>query len=523
MVCGSLLGAIQIIGATSAQGGPWAAMAGLGTTVALLAALYRLWASTDGVWQSLWGGFLTSACYFGTALHWLGKSANPDPETFVIREAVTTFGAMWLFIPWWMLWFATARLIAPARSRTPASIAAFVGAFSAANLMLGDFAMGIPMAPLSLAALDTPAAALFSIIGQFGLDTALVGLGAVSGFLATRSRVVMLVSMFAGLAIVGSTLQPAATIVPSIPTGGRPIIYLAQPALSHPSLLHPDEVTGIYLAEMKRQIAHGVEADAEIIVLPEGAFFQDLTAEAALVDELRSSLPVGTQLLAGFPRIELDPETFVARPFNSVMILNRGGPLFVYDKSHLVPFGETMPAIFFRLGFDVLAGPSGGYGKGDGLTTYQPSMTVPPFALLICYEIMVSGAVSREIEGAEWLLNLSSEALFRGTIGPEIILAQVRIRALETGLPVLRSTAHAYSGLILPDGSDLSMLDPEVSGGIALELPAAQPTLFYRLGGLAYAPLYALTLFILGFSLAFRLKSRRTDMLRNNGLIRSLK
>lgn len=523
MVCGSLLATVQITGPAGIQEGSWSATVGLGATVALLAALYRLWASTRGLWQSLWGGYLTAFCYFGIALHWLGKSANPDPETFVIREAVTTFGAMWLFIPWWMLWFAVARLIAPARSRSTASLAAYIGAFSAANILLGDFVMGIPMAPLSLAALDTPAAALFPVIGQFGLDAVLVGLGAVSGILATRSRVLWFVSVFAGLAIVGSLSQPSVTVVSTIPVGGRPIIYLAQPALSHPSLLPPDKVSGIYRAEMKRQITRGVEAGAEIIVLPEGAFFQDLTAETALVDELRSSLPEGTHLLAGFPRIELDPETYVARPFNSVMILNRDGPLFVYDKSHLVPFGETMPAIFFRLGFNVLAGPSGGYGKGDGLTTYQISGTVPPFALLICYEIMVSGAVSREIEGAEWLLNLSSEALFRGTIGPEIILAQVRIRALETGMPVLRATAHAYSGLILPDGSYLSMLDPEVSGGMALELPEARPTVFYRLGGLAYAPLYASTLFLLALGLAFRLKSRRQDMLRRNGLIRSIR
>ncbi|NJM82517.1 MAG: hypothetical protein HC844_08470 [Tabrizicola sp.] len=103
------------------------------------------------------------------------------------------------------------------------------------------------------------------------------------------------------------------------------------------------------------------------------------------------------------------------------------------------------------------------------------------------------------------MLNISSEGLLRGTIGPTLTLDQTRIRALETGRPILRSTAHAFSGVIGSDGSVGAVLAPEVSGGVAVSIPPRRPTVFASLGRFAFVPLYLMTAMLLVVAGASRL------------------
>lgn len=502
MVCGSAIGGLQIAGALYDLNDPWSAGARLLGTIALLGALFRLWRASHSLCAALMTGFLSALSYFGVALHWLGKSANPDPTTFLVREAVTTFGALWLFIPWWMLWFIGARAIASAQSSRLHAFCAFVGSFSLCNLLLGDLVMGIPMAPLSLVALETNASGLFRLIGQFGADTVLVALGAGLALTATRRSSLLAATPWSLIAVFFALPAGPGETAPAIPDAEVAKVYVAQPALPHPSQIAPELVTSISRVEVERQIIAGTKAGARLIVLPESALFADLSTDEGTVDELRSLLPTGTSLIVGFPRIEVDTsEGIVARPYNSAAMLDENGIVFIYDKSHLVPFGETMPRLFFRLGFDVLAGPSGGFGRGNGIGSYSAVGT--RFALMICYEIMVSGAVAREVSEADWLLNISSETLFRGTIGPEVIMSQVRMRAIETGLPILRATAHAHTGVVDPLG-DAHTLPADLSGGLVLTIPQPEPTLFRKSGQLAYLPVYVLTALLLGAALIQR-------------------
>lgn len=348
----------------------------------------------------------------------------------------------------------------------------------------------MPMAPISIAAVDTPIAALLPYTGQFGLDTLIVTVSAVSGALWASKpwRAIVL----------PSTIYIACCAINSSSGQGdmsQGTIYLAQPALPHVSLMPPDDVGDIVHNELFRQIEAGAAHGADLIVLPELAFMEDLTVSDDLVHMIQQRISGDQQVLAGFPRIEVDQNTHTIRPYNSAMLIGSNGAIAIYDKSHLVPFGETMPKIFFDLGFDVVAGPGGGYGHGSSISTvHNLPEDIPPYALAICYEIMLSGAVSRETQDAQWLLNISAEGLFRGTIGPRLLLEYVRMRAIETGLPVLRSTAHAYSGVIMPDGSVKELRSEDKRGGVLTSIPAAQPTAFRSYG---YAPLYS----FIGFSI----------------------
>ena len=482
LLLGAFLGALNIGSALGADG-PF--MAALRTILTILgiAALYGVWRAVQSVWGAIGIGLLAGIAYFGVALHWLGSSANPDPETFIIRELVLTLGAMCLFYPWWAVWFGCAKLLTRKATDNIVPLTAFVSVFGITNVLLGDLSFGMPMAPLSLVALDTSLVRLFPIVGQFGVDAIIVFLGAAL-FGRYRSAAILGVGL-----IILLVFGPPSTNEDSVT--GDDLIYLAQPSLPHASMMPYNQVTDIIHGEVIEHVKAGVAAGARLIALPENAVLVDLTAETELVNSIAQILPSDSAVIVGFGRVEVTGKLgtdFVAVPFNSAMLIEHSGATQIFDKAHLVPFGETMPQIFFDLGFETVVGPSGGYGSAESISlvdAYQSDRQLT-FALLICYEAMLSGAVSRETDGADWLLNISSEALFRGTVGPRVLLDHVRIRSIETGLPMLRATAHAFSGVITPSGELVNILQEEASGGVTVRIPEALPTFFRATGYTPY-------------------------------------
>lgn len=484
LASGASLGLLQLLPALGLDGS-WVGPARLLGGLALLAALFAAWRGLPSVWSALAGGLLAGLGYFGVALHWLGSSANPDPTTFVPREALLTLGSLCLFVPWWGVWFAAGHLLARLARAPAMAPLAFALSFAFANLALGDVVMELPVAPLSLLSLDTPATAVLRLVGQLGLDVALVLAGALLGqaVLSRKALTLGALPLAVGLLVAP---WPAPLGSGASPSAG--LVYLAQPSLPHVSTLPPDEALGIVHEALLDQIGDGVASGARLIVLPEGAFLSDLTVDEELVSRIAAMLPPDTYVLGGFTlaRTLGTGADIVVRPYNSSMLIGPEGEILAHNKAHLVPFGETMPSIFFRLGFDVVAGPSGGYEHGPTIGNLGDIVPLPPFSLVICFEGLLTGAVSRETDEAQWLLNISAEKLFRGTVGPRLLLDHMRLRAIETGLPVLRSTAHAYSAAISAEGTVLAALPAEAATGLLVPVPEARPTTFRDLG---YAPL----------------------------------
>lgn len=505
VICGVALGLLQIAASLGLEG-PEIASVRLSLTFSVLGAVYALWRALPSLWSALLGGFMTGLGYFGTSVYWLGASANPNPDTFVFGEIILGAGALWLFVPWWSVWFGLAYL-ASRLSQTPSvDPVSFVLSFSIANLMLADLVMGIPLVPLSLIAIDTSLAPMLGLVGQFGLDSLVVAAGAAVGVLLSNRRWQPALALVAVcVAVLGAWGSVPAQRLPDADRATGGTVYVAQPSLPHVALMDPANVLTIVHGEALRQIREGVDAGAELIVLPEGALRVDLTSpDDTLTAEISALLPDGVYVLAGFGRVVVDQteQGFTVQPFNSVALIDRNGVRQVHDKAHLVPFGETMPDIFFKMGFNVVAGPAGGLGSGDRLSVLDDVGDIPGFALVICYEAILSGAVSRESEGALWLLNISAETLFRGTIGPRLLHDHIRLRAIETGLPILRSTAHAFSGGIDADGVSFGLLAPEARSGITLTIPEPQPTYFRAVGYRDYyVALSGLTILVLGAGL----------------------
>ena len=168
----------------------------------------------------------------------------------------------------------------------------------------------------------------------------------------------------------------------------------------------------------------------------------------------------------------------------------------MYDKTHLVPFGEYQPD-WTPIPIELV--PGGGFAKGSGPETLHiPGL--PPVAALICYEVVFPGAVIEPGTRPDWIVNITNDAWFGNSTGPRQHLAAARMRAVEEGLPLMRAANTGISAGFDAFGREEGRLGMNVDGSITVNLPGALPvTPFARFGLLIPAALSAAT-FGVGFA-----------------------
>ncbi len=194
--------------------------------------------------------------------------------------------------------------------------------------------------------------------------------------------------------------------------------------------------------------------------------------------------------------------------YNSLFAMTGGADIVAaYDKTHLVPFGEYMP-LRWLIPFDKLTQGVGDFSKGAGLVTLNVD-GLPPFAPLICYEAIFSGAVTPwSGQRPRWLLNLTNDAWFGMSSGPYQHYAAARLRAVEEGLPLVRVANTGISAVIDGYGRTRAALGLGERGVLDVDLPqpAAAFTPFGTFRNIL--PLLAATLGGVA-ALLYRRRSRR--------------
>ncbi len=224
--------------------------------------------------------------------------------------------------------------------------------------------------------------------------------------------------------------------------------------------------------------------------------------------QLGALMKPGDVLVLGALKLEFDEaEGRAVGARNSVFAIDdKGEPLGRYDKSHLVPYGEYLPMRPFlsAIGLSRLVPGDFDFWPGPGAR----SLDLGKFGkagLQVCYEIIFSGQVVDRDNRPDFIFNPSNDAWF-GAWGPPQHLAQARLRAIEEGLPVIRSTPTGISALINADGGIVASVPMGQAGRIDADLPRAKsPTVFARYGQIL--PL-GLAIILLLSAIAIRVRAR---------------
>ena len=229
---------------------------------------------------------------------------------------------------------------------------------------------------------------------------------------------------------------------------------------------------------------------AQLTLLPETAipaFFDQLSP--AYIAELKAIVEGhGGDLIFG--TLTGDGERY----FNSAVSLGQS-PLQVYGKTHLVPFGEIVPPGFawFMAYANI---PMSGFSRGPEM---QPPLAVAgqQVAVNICYEDVFGEEIIRALPQASILANLSNTAWFGRSLAQPQHLQIARLRAVETGRPMLRATNTGMTAVIAADGSLQAVLPPFTQGVLKTEVRGYQGmTPYARIGNLGFLLLAGLCLLV---------------------------
>jgi apolipoprotein N-acyltransferase len=229
------------------------------------------------------------------------------------------------------------------------------------------------------------------------------------------------------------------------------------------------EVVDRYLALSGRpgldQVTH--------LIWPESPFPFFLTREADLFIQIARALPQNTLLFTGAMRLADPTNPVESGVYNSIYVIDRQASIrAVYDKVHLVPFGEYLPFenILERLGLQVLTEQRGGFLAGDRhrLITAPGAPGVLP---LICYEIIFPGELKSSEERPGWIVNVTNDGWFGNSTGPYQHLQQARVTAIEEGLPIARAANTGISAVVDPVGRIIGSLPLASEGVLDAPLP----------------------------------------------------
>ncbi|MDR2688798.1 MAG: apolipoprotein N-acyltransferase [Azoarcus sp.] len=230
----------------------------------------------------------------------------------------------------------------------------------------------------------------------------------------------------------------------------------------------------------------------QLVVLPETALpalVEQLPG--AYVDELGAMLDQrGATLVTGVFARDAD-----RRIYNAASTFGVGAGQY-YAKRHLVPFGEYSPPLFgwfYRWVHIPMSNQSRGVDNPPPLELFGRKIAVN-----ICYEDVFGAELVSRLPEAGLMLNLSNLAWYGDSFAQPQHLQIARVRAIESGRPMLRATNTGMTALILPDGAVAAVLPAFTRDVLEVSVSAWQGmTPYARWGDVPALLIASLSLFML--------------------------
>ncbi len=443
--------------------------------------------------------------HFVAGLYWISNALLTEADRFawlvpLAVPAIAALLALFVAVP-----AVVACLAAPGWPR----VLVFAGLWT-----LGEIARGIVLTGFPWNLLGTVwAFGSLSIQGAAWIGTH--GLSALTVLLACLPLVPRRSGLRVGAAVIGLALAVGlARLWPEEPPPGPVGLRIVQGNIAQAHKWRDDLRAAHFRRYLQLTASVPPPGPGEgplIVVWPETASPYMLDSDATAREFAARMLPEAGILIAGTVRLERTGEGQTGlRLWNSLIaVAPDASILALYDKHHLVPFGEYVP-LRSILPLETVVPGNIDFSAGPGLQTVSlaSGFGVPPFSPLICYEVIFPGRVVAPGARPAWLLNVTNDAWFGISSGPFQHLAAARLRAVEEGLPLVRAANTGISAVFDARGRTVARLGLGETGVIAAPLPAPLgPTGFSRFGSWIPA-LLALSLTAAGGLIGGRLRER---------------
>jgi apolipoprotein N-acyltransferase len=391
--------------------------------------------------------------------------------------------------------------------RSIGAAAALAFGFGIGEWLRGVLFTGFPWNSLGLTIMPVPlfmqTNSVFGITGMNALAVfafALPGAAAISRWKMTGPLLALL--LIGGQLWFGYHRLAAA---PSVDSAAGPVVRIVQPSVSQSEKWDGavrDRIFADYL-KMSGARPQAGKPRPVLIVWPETAVPFLLTERPDALSALGETLTDGQFLLAGAVRQEGSrDEGDVVRYYNSMLAINdKGEVIDAADKVHLVPFGEYLPLedLLGSFGLRQLVSTPGGFSAGSSVHRLNlPGL--PEILPQICYEIIFPGALGTS-KRPGLAVNITNDAWYGATPGPYQHLKLAQIRAVESGVPVVRAANNGISGVIDGYGRMTGALALNTVAVLDLTLPEqTKPTLYALHGVRIIFSLFATLLAICGLT-----------------------
>jgi apolipoprotein N-acyltransferase len=450
---------------------------------------HRLRAAVAAGW---WFGF----SHFAAGLYWIANSFLVEADRFGWLAPFAVAGLA-LYLGLFPALAAGTAALAPAGLRRVLALAA---AWAAAEWLRGVLLTGFPWNLMATAFAFSPALVQGAAwVGSYGLSFAVVlvaaapatlgGAGArgpAARYLPVAAAALLLAVMaVAGAGRLGEMAgaEPAAT---------APRLRIVQANIDQRLKWRPELQRRHFEAHLALSGAFASRAGPafvpDAVIWPEAAVPVSYDGDPRLLRVLARGAPPNGILITGVVR-RTPPGRLPSEVWNSVIaITGEGAVAALYDKHHLVPFGEYVPLKGYNP-FPKITRGRVDFSAGPGPRTVALPR-LPAVSPLICYEaIFPGGVVARGAPPPRWLLNVTNDAWFGRSTGPYQHLAAARLRAVEEGLPLVRAANTGISAVIDARGRVLHRLPLGTRGVIDTVLPAPleRPTLYAGKGNLVFA------------------------------------
>ncbi len=444
----------------------------------------------DGAGVGRWGGVAAAAMtgwwfgfgYFLAGLYWIGYAFLVDAPTFGWLLPIAVIGLPAVLAIYTAVGAAAARLL---WTRGAFRILALGVALTASEWLRGHLFTGFPWNAFGFA-LTSPLALAqaASVFGIWGLTFIAIVVCASPATLGdepsdTPRPWLPLTLGLACLVVLGGFGAWRLERTPTRLVGGTHL-RIMQPNLQQDARFNysaKQAVMDRYVALSSRstdQQAHGM-GDTTQLIWPESSFPFFLTREADALAQIAHLLPSNAVLITGAVRLADPDNPAQSGVYNSIYVIDHTGSIAaVYDKVHLVPFGEYLPLanLLGRIGLQDITEERGGFLAGDRHRLIAVP-GAPPALPLICYEAIFPGEVMPPGGRPGWIVNVTNDGWFGISTGPYQHFQQARVTAIELGLPLARAANTGISAVVDPVGRVIDSLPLGTEGVLDAPLPRA--------------------------------------------------